>query len=173
MGGVGLPLALLAAMFAAEQPPVADCAQSAVGPTPVRSERDVRFGRFRLLGARSLADEPRASFRRDAEGRYRASKVPATLPPGRRATLRVARADRGDASLMYAQGGARGSDSHYPRFRISDGRQAERFRACAERPTVWPGYLVARGPRCIRLEARVDGGEWMRRRVAFGRGTCG
>jgi hypothetical protein len=73
---------------------------------------------------------------------------------------------------MYAQPRASGAGSRYPRYRISDGRTVERFESCPDRVTVWPGYIVARGPRCIRLEARVDGGEWVRRRLAFGRGTC-
>jgi hypothetical protein len=171
---MGLAVVLLAAMAGASEPaPVADCGQSAFGPTPMPSRSDLRFGRFKLVGARYVSDERRASFRRDGDGRYRASKIPAALSPGRNATLRIARRDRGDASLIYAEPRASGADSHYRRYRISDGRSVERFESCPDRVTVWPGYLVARGPRCVRFEARVDGGEWVRRRLAFGRGTCG
>ena len=170
---MGLALVLLAAVAGSSEPaPVADCEQSSFGPTPTPSRRDVRFKRFKLVGARYVSDERRASFRRDADGRYRASKIAAALSPGRRARLRIARADRGNASLMYARPRAGAAGPDYPRYRISDGRTVERFQSCPDRVTVWPGYIVARGPRCIRLEARVDGGEWVRRRLAFGRGTC-
>jgi hypothetical protein len=170
---MGLPLVLLAAIAGVSEPaPVADCGQAAFGPTPTPSTRDVRFGQFRLVAGRYVSDEPRASFKRDDNGRYRASKIAASLSPGLTARLRVARADRGNASLLYARPRPKGASNHYPRYRISDGRSVERFESCADRVTVWPGYIVVRGPRCIRLEARVAGGDWVRRRLGFGRGTC-
>jgi len=170
---MSLALVLLAAVAGASAPaPVDDCAQSSFGPAPTPSRYDLRFGKFELVGARYVSEERRSAFRRGADGRYRASKIAAALSPGSTAKLRIARADRGDASLMYAQPRASAAGDHYRRFRLSDGRSVERFESCPDRVTVWPGYIVARGPRCVRLEARVDGGEWRRRRLAFGRGTC-
>jgi hypothetical protein len=161
---MGLPLALAAALLA----PAADCEQSAIGPTPVPSSADVRFGKLRMIDGRYLEDEPRRKFRADEDSRYRGMKVAIALRGDRPARLRVAKADREDARLMYGQPAPDGG-----RYRISQGRVAERFIPCEERDvTVWTGYVFSRGPRCVALGGRVGHGAWVRRRLAFGRNTC-
>jgi len=168
-----LPLALATLALAAplSQAPTADCGQAATpvgGGDAEPTDSDVRFGAFRLLAARAQRDRPSEEFERGRDGKYRGQKIAAALRPGRRARLWVARGDRDDASLLYARPHAETGG----RYRVSQGRAVERFESCADRKlTVWPGYVVVRGARCVRLRARVDG-RTIRRRVAFGTRTC-
>jgi len=161
-------------MLGSPQPAtIEDCGSSAFGPSVRPSAHDVAFGPFRLVGARHLSEEPPKSFTGDSRGRYRASKIPAALKRGRRARLSVVHKDRRNASLMYASPEAEVSDNHYPRYRLSAGTKRQRFVACDDRDwTVWPGYLVVRGPRCVGLKVRVGRREPVRRRLSFGGADC-
>jgi hypothetical protein len=169
---LALPLALAGAILGgASAAPVADCGQAAIPLEPVEAEArpsDIRFGQFRLLAARRAREQPPGAFKRGRDGKYRGQKIAAALPPGPRARLAVARKDRRNASLLYARPQPDGG-----RYRIRQGRAVERFEPCPDRElTIWPGYVIVRGPRCVTLEVRVGDGRAVRKRVAFGRTTC-
>lgn len=137
------------------------------------SRRDVVRGPFALVTvAGDMPRLSRASYRPRA-GRLAGVKLPVGLRPGHRATLRVTPAQRGHAALLYRNQTRDAS-------RVRDGDQAVAFEPCpTDAPafiggtvgpiTGWAGALIVTGPRCIRLEVRVDGDRRPDIRLPLGR----
>lgn len=147
---------------AAAQPPIVDC-DTHVEPGLKRFDaaRDTIRGPFAVITtARDVARRPASSFR-PRRGRLQGAKLPVGLRAGSRATLRVSPAQRAHAALLFR---AQTRDAS----RIADGDQAVTFDPCApDTPafsggtvgpiTGWAGALIVTGPRCVRLQLRVDG----------------
>jgi hypothetical protein len=162
------------AVPAGAAPPVVGCANRAE-PSVERFERqrDVIRGSFALVTvARDLPRLSQASYRRRA-GRLAGIKLPVGLRLGHTATLSIAPSQRGHASLTYRPE-ARVAG------RIEDGDNVVAFRSCrADTPaftgktvgptTGWAGALNLTGPRCIRLQVRVDGRRQPDIRLPLGR----
>lgn len=146
----------------AAAPPVVDCAAH-VEPSVKRfnRRRDVIREPFALVTvARDMPRLSRASYRPRA-GRLAGVKLPIGLRAGHSATLRVSAVHREHAALLYR-------DQTRLANRVEDGDEAVNFKPCqADTPafsggtvgpiTGWAGALIVTGPRCIRLELRVDG----------------
>jgi hypothetical protein len=152
---------------AAAHVPVAGC-ESLVEQESARLERsDLVVGPVAILGARSHARAPRYEFT-PRHGRHVIRKLPVLVQPGTRFVLSVDRRDRRDARLVYREKtrGAR---------RVSEADPALRFGSCFDdSPTGWPGGFIVAGPRCVRIELDIKGRPGpVRRKIAFGRGTCG
>lgn len=166
-------------------PPVVGCAARAE-PSVKRfgRRRDVIRGPFALVTlARDLPLLSRASYR-PSNGRLPVVKLPVGLRAGHTATLSVAPNQRPYAALTYREEtrDARG---------VQDGDRAVAFKPCrADTPafgaavprrlgalsggivgpiTGWAGALILTGPRCIRLEVRVDGQRQPDIRLPLGR----
>lgn len=140
--------------------------------------RDIIRGPFALVTlARDLPRLSRASYR-PRGGRLKGVKLPVGLRAGHRATLRVSAAQSKQAALLYRPK-TRAAN------RIQDGDQAVTFNPCQpETPafstgvasggtvgpiTGWAGSLIVTGPRCVRLELRVDGERQPDIRLPLGR----
>lgn len=147
---------------AAATPPVVGCAIRAE-PSVKRftRQRDVVRGPFALVTV--ARDLPRLSQRsyRARDGRLAGVKLPVGLRVGHSATLSVAPNQRAYAALTYRE------ETRDAR-RIQNGDEAVTFKPCpAETPafhggtvgpiTGWAGALIIAGPRCVRLQVRVDG----------------
>lgn len=148
---------------AAATPPVVGCATRAE-PSVRRftRQRDVIRGPFALVTvARGLPRLSRRSYR-PRDGRLPSIKLPVGLRAGHKATLSVAPNQRAYAALAYRE------ETRDAR-RIEQGHEAVAFKPCpADTPafhgggtvgtiTGWAGALIITGPRCIRLQLRVDG----------------
>jgi hypothetical protein len=146
-------------------PPVVGCANR-IEPIVKRfSQRDLVRGPFAVFGfAREsgrAALLSQQSFQTRA-GRLAQLKMPLALRAGHTATLHVSATQSTHAALLYRQG-ARDAN------RIQDGDQAVSFKPCSPATpafagrgkvgaiTSWAGQIIVTGPRCIRLELRVDG----------------
>jgi hypothetical protein len=125
-------------------------------------KRDVVRGPFALLTvARDLPRLSRASYR-PRNGQLATVKLPAGLRAAHRATLRVAPRQRRYAALSYRSATRTAAT-------VQAGDQAVTFIPCTpDTPafsgggtvgstTGWAGNLVVTGPRCLRLQVRVDG----------------
>ena len=146
----------------AAQAPVVGCAERAE-PSIRRFERrrDVIRGRFALITIqRDLPRLSRARYRPIA-GRLPGIKLPVGVRARHEATLRVAASQRRHVALIHRH------ETQDAR-RIRDGDRAVTFTSCpADMPgfsggtvgpiTGWAGALIMSGPRCVRLEVRVDG----------------
>jgi hypothetical protein len=142
--------------------PVIGCASRAE-PSIKRfsRQRDLVRGPFALVTvARDLPRLSQGAYR-PRGGRIPGIKLPVGLRTGHTATLSVAPSQRNHASLIYRE---ETRDSK----RAQEGDQAVAFKPC--RPdtpafhegtvgpiTGWAGHLILNGPRCIRLQVRVDG----------------
>lgn len=154
--------------------PIIGCAARAE-PSPKRFERrrDVVRGDFALITiARGLPQLAGNSYRPQG-GRLAGIKLPVGVRAGHAATLRVGVSDRRHAALIFrhATRDAR---------QVADGDQVVTFNPCrASTPgfsdgvvgpiTGWPGALIVTGPRCIRLQLRVDGRRLADIRLPLGR----
>jgi hypothetical protein len=160
--------------LAAPEPPVVDCATRAEPSiASFDPERDIVRGPFALVTvARDLPRLSRASYR-PRGGRLAGVKLPVGLRDGHTATLSVAPAQRAHVALMYREA-TRDATS------ITEGDDAVSFRPCpAATPafsggtvgpvTGWAGELMVTGPRCVRLELRVDGERRRNIRLPLGR----
>ena len=147
---------------AAAQVPIVGCAERAE-PSIDRFERqrDVIRGRFALITIqRDLPRLSRARYRPRA-GRLPGIKLPVGVHARHEATLRVAGSQRRHVALIYRH------ETHHAQ-RVRDGDRAVTFRSCPADTrgfsggtvgpiTGWAGALIMSGPRCVRLEVRVDG----------------
>lgn len=164
-----------ASSAAAAATPVVGCRQH-VEPSIPRFDpaRDIVRGTFALVTVRR--DLPRlsqASYR-PRNGRSAGIKLPIGLHAGRRATLSVPAAHRDHVGLVYRQTARTAT-----RPRQADG--AVTFASCpAGTPafssdgivgpvTGWAGALIVSGPRCVRLEVRIDGRRQRDIRLPLGR----
>jgi hypothetical protein len=161
---VRLALALALAVVAVGAEPAAaagvGCADGSAGAAHVDRTRDAVLGPLALLDARLTPGSPRDAF---GDHGY---KLPVTLPAGRTVTLRVPRAARKRAGLVFT---LRAQD-RATRHGVAGADRAVRFRACAgPGRTGWSGGVVVDRPRCVTLVVSVAGGERVRRRVPLGR----
>ena len=139
------------------------CSSGVADAARFRRGLDIALGPLVLTGGRRWARSRPNAFDR------RGFKVPATLPNGVVATLRVPAAERGRLGLVFTY---RAQD----RVEDTDVRGADtsvRFTACPAREeaarTGWPGGLVVNRRRCVTLVVKVAGGPSVRRRVPLGR----
>ena len=147
---------------AAAAPPVVGCAMRAERSVKrFARRRDVIRGPFALVTV--ARDLPRLSQRsyRPRDGRLSGVNLPVGLRVGHSATLGVAPNQRAYAALAYRE------ETRDAR-RIQNGDEAVAFKPCpADTPafdggtvdtiTGWAGALIIAGPRCVRLQVRVDG----------------
>jgi hypothetical protein len=126
-----------------------------------------------FFGAKIYRDDPRRDFRPRRPGRRVVVKIPVAVEAERIVTLRLLRGTRRHALIEI------GLDQRPFRVR---GRQVE-LRACpadatvAGRPvgrrTPFNGGFKLERPQCMKLAVEVEGTvEPLKRRIAFGRGTC-
>jgi hypothetical protein len=126
--------------------------------------RDVVIGPLALVGALD-----NAARRRNAFGGH-GYKIPATLPVGQIATLKVPPRWHGKVGLIFTQADqARAWEQG-----VRNAPRAVRFTACAGSEagtrSGWPGGIVVDRPRCPTLVVRVIGSsERHRARVPLGR----
>lgn len=126
--------------------------------------RDVVIGPLALVAARNNADRRRTAF--GGHG----YKIPATLPVGQIATLKVPPRWHGKVGLIFTQADqARAWEKG-----VRGAPRAVRFTACANPEagtrSGWPGGIVVDRPRCPMLVVRVVGSsERHRARVPLGR----
>ena len=101
------------------------------------------------------------------------------VEPGRTVTVRIPSRERSRLSLYYRK-------TFDPRrhwhgggfFRVSDGAGEITFTACPRGPgsewTQFAGGFLVRGAQCAVVEVRARGSfRWLRRRIPFGKGSCG
>lgn len=101
------------------------------------------------------------------------------VEPAHVVTVRIPASEQRRLSLYYAatfEPRAQWHDTTW--FRVSDGAAAITFRACprGRNPgwTQFAGGFMVRGPQCALVEVRARGSaRWLRRRIPFGKGTCG
>ena len=131
------------------------------------------------VGWPNFGAPPRRSFYGPHKGLSVFVKGLLAVAPGRTATVRIPAGERSRLSLFYGthfKPRAHWHDATW--FRVSDGDSALTFRACARgrNPgwTQFAGGFLVRGPQCAVVEVRARGSaRWLRRRIAFGQGTCG
>jgi len=113
------------------------------------------------------------------EGLALFAKALLAIEPGRTATIRIPANERSRLSLYYRK-------TFDPRrqwhgaglFRVSDGSAEITFEACPRGPgsewTQFAGGFLVRGAQCGVVEVKARGSaRWLRRRIPFGKRTCG
>ncbi len=112
----------------------------------------------------------RAALRTASDHRYPGFETAATVRAGADVTLAVAPRDRAHVGLLFDHRAFRHADHGY---RVADGTAAVRLRGCTAPYTQYQGGFVLDGPRCVTLEAWIDGAPApVRRVVSFGSGAC-
>ncbi len=130
-------------------------------------------GPFAVIGTVREVSRRAASTFIARRGALAGAKLPVALRAGHRATLRVSPGQRAHAALLFREQTSRAT-------RIEDGDQAATFVPCApDAPafsggrvgpiTGWPGSVIVTGPRCVRLELRVDSSRLPDIRLPMGR----
>jgi hypothetical protein len=93
--------------------------------------------------------------------------------------IRIPRDERERLSLYYGKAFEPRTQWHGETwFRVSDGAAAVTFTACRSGSgrggSQFAGGFLVRGSQCAVVEVRLRGSaRWLRRRLAFGKGTCG
>ena len=98
------------------------------------------------------------------------------VQPGHVATVRIPAGERSRLALYYGGTFAPRAQWHDATwFRVSDGALEITFKACPRGDwTQFAGGFLVRGAQCAVVEVRARGSaRWLRRRIAFGRRTCG
>ena len=112
----------------------------------------------------------RAALRHASDRRYPGFGAAATIRAGGAVTLAVSAADRQHVGFLFDHRAFRHAVHGY---RVADGTAAVRLRGCTAPYTRYHGGFVLDGPRCVTLEAWVDGAPApLRRVVSFGSGAC-
>jgi hypothetical protein len=135
--------------------------------------RDLRsFEGRRLTRRERLARaRTRSGLRRASDHRYPAFESAATVAPGHRVTIAAAPPDRAHVGFLFDHRAFRHAVHGYA---VADGTAAVTLRGCTFPYTQYQGGFVVDGPRCVTLEAWVDGAAKPERRtVSFGAGDCG
>jgi hypothetical protein len=119
-----------------------------------------------VRGVLRHAGDPRSEYRRRHD-RDPGVKAGLVAEPGAAVVLSIDKRDRAKASLVYRPQ-TRGA------VRVAEGDSSIRFESCFEDgPTGWPGGFILAGPHCVRVVLAIEGRDKpVRRRLAFGRGTC-
>jgi hypothetical protein len=170
----GLALAVSGRSSGSELPVIGCASRAEPSVLALDRRRDIVRGAFALVTVqRDLPRLAKATYR-VRRGRLPGIKLPGGVEADHRASLRVARSQRSHVGLVYRHA------VREPK-RIADADTAVRFAPCAaDTPafssdgvvgplTGWAGALVLDGPRCVRLEVRVDGKRQRDIRLPLGR----
>ena len=112
----------------------------------------------------------RAALRHASDHRFPVFAAVATIRAGGAVTLAVAAQDRDHVGFLFDRRAFRHTERGY---RVADGTAAVRLRGCTTPSTRYHGGFVVDSPRCVTLEAWVDGmSAPLRRVVSFGAGAC-
>jgi hypothetical protein len=134
--------------------------------------RDLRSLEGRRLNPRErrARARTRSALRRASDRRYPAFEAAATVAPGHSVTIAVAPQDRAHVGFLFDNRAWSHAGHGYA---VADGDAAVTLRGCTFPYTQYQGGFVLDGPRCVTLEAWVDGGTAPERRVlSFGSGDC-
>jgi hypothetical protein len=112
----------------------------------------------------------RAALRHASDHRYPGFAAAATVRIGGDVTLAVAPRDRAHVGFLFDHRAFRHAVHGY---RVADGTAAVRLCGCTAPDTQYQGGFVLDGPRCVTLEAWIDGAPRpLPRVVSFGAGDC-
>ena len=157
-------------------PPTVNCESRSqtIGPSPPAHPSDVVAGPMILRGGKVWATQPRSDFKPRRPGGWVPVKVPFTVAAGHPATLSLSTRDRDHAQIMVGLDrnprGLRGPEVRFepcrPDATVADVPVGPR--------TVFVGGFRIDGPVCLHAKVLPDDAfAAIKRRIAFGRGTCG
>jgi hypothetical protein len=152
---------------------VAPCPSGVSGGLPAHYERSsLLVGPLALYGVSGFARYPGRSIVpvRGSARRFPGFEQPATVAQGHSVVLAVAARDRAHVGFLFDHRAFRHAVHGY---RVADGTAAVRLRGCTATCTQYQGGFVLDGPRCVTLEAWIDGDPVpVRRVVSFGSRRC-
>ena len=115
----------------------------------------------------SFADAPASTFA--ARGhRYPAQKILVIVTGQHPVTVTIPPNERGTLALLYDPS----AWGHHNLFDAADGEAAVTFDPCRSRASLFGGYFIVAGPRCVAFQVQVEGQPPQVARASFGAGGC-